>query len=156
MAFIIDDKEFINDEQLHSPIIGLYSAFKELKGLKYEKAFVLSCDMPLIKYEVIELLIKESEGYDCCIPEWENSFKEPLLSINTVEQAYKRAEDNLQNKLYKLKNILNIEWNINFLSIEEKIQNLDENYLSFLNINGPIDIEKLNGILQEKIKKKDN
>jgi len=143
MAFIIDDKEFLEDRELHSPMLGLYSAFKELNELNYEKAFILSCDMPLIKYEVIDLLIQESEGYDCCIPKWDNGFYEPLFAIYPVEEGYKMAEKRMKNKLYKLTKILNISWKIKFLSIEEKIQKLDENYLTFMNINGPIDIEKL-------------
>ena len=143
MAFIIDDVEFIDDKELYTPMLGLYSAFKELNKLHYEKAFVLSCDMPLIKYKVIDLLIKESEGYNCCIPEWDNGFKEPLFAIYPVEKGYKMAKDLLEKKLFKLTKLLNIGWNIKFLSIEEKIQELDDNHLTFININGPIDIEKL-------------
>ena len=143
MAFIIDDREILEDKEVHSPMLGLYSAFKELSELKYEKAFVLSCDMPLIKKEVIDVIIKESEGFDCCIPEWNSGFREPLFAIYPVEGGYKRAKDRLNNKLYKLTNLLNDEWKIKIISIEEKIENLDEKLLTFININGPIDIEKL-------------
>lgn len=143
MAFIIDDREILEDKEVHSPMLGLYSAFKELSELKYEKAFVLSCDMPLIKKEVIDVIIKESEGFDCCIPEWNSGFREPLFAIYPVEGGYKRAKDRLKNKLYKLTNLLNDEWKIKILLIEEKIKNLDEKLLTFININGPIDIEKL-------------
>jgi molybdopterin-guanine dinucleotide biosynthesis protein A len=53
MAFIIDDNKIVTDQTSRSPLLGLYSAFKELKKLGYKKAFILSCDNPLIKYEVI-------------------------------------------------------------------------------------------------------
>ena len=54
MAFILDDRDLVQDKDIRTPMIGMYSAFKELDKLGYEKAFVLSCDMPLIILEVVE------------------------------------------------------------------------------------------------------
>ena len=66
MGFIIDDDDFVPDRENRLPLIGLYSAFKELKNLEYDKALVLPCDTPLVKYEVIDFLITQCKKFDCC------------------------------------------------------------------------------------------
>ena len=143
MAFIIDDNNIISDLTIHTPLIGLYSAFKELNKLDYEKSFVLSCDLPLINLDVVEFLIKNSFGYDCCIPKWNNGFLEPLFTIYPVKKALIKAEENVKKSIYKLTNLLDKNWNINYISIENLIQPLDKNLHSFININEPSDLEKL-------------
>jgi len=143
MGFIIDNNSPLLDLNLHTPMKGLYSAYKELKDIGYEKAFTLSCDLPLINLEVIEFMINQSIGYDCCIPRWNNGFLEPLFAIYPIKEAYKKALENLKNHTYKLTNIISDKWKINFLSVEDSIKQFDENLLTFLNINTPEDIELL-------------
>ena len=143
MGFIIDNNSPLLDLNLHTPMKGLYSAYKELKDIGYEKAFTLSCDLPLINLEVFEFMINQSIGYDCCIPRWNNGFLEPLFAIYPIKEAYKKAQENLKNHTYKLTNIISDKWKINFLSVEDSIKQLDENLLTFLNINTPEDIELL-------------
>ena len=143
MGFIIDNNSPLVDSNLHTPMKGLYSAYKELKDIGYEKAFTLSCDLPLINLEVIEFMINQSIGYDCCIPRWNNGFLEPLFAIYPIKEAYKKALENLKNHTYKLTNIISDKWKINFLSVEDSIKQFDENLLTFLNINTPEDIELL-------------
>ena len=46
--FIVDDREIFEHPKIYKPILGIYSGFKELSKLGFEKAFLLSCDMPLI------------------------------------------------------------------------------------------------------------
>ena len=148
VSFIKDNMELIEDKDLHTPMIGFYSAFKELSKLDYEKVFIFSCDSPLIKSEVVELLLRQAEGYDCYIPRWENGFLEPLFAIYPVKEALKQAKESLLNKTYKLTTLVNENWMVNYVSIEYDIKPLDENLITFINVNGPIDIEKLMDIYQ--------
>ncbi|MFX1601100.1 MAG: NTP transferase domain-containing protein, partial [Promethearchaeota archaeon] len=60
VTFIIDDRDIFAYPKIYKPMLGIYSGFKELRELNFEKVFLLSCDIPLIKAEVIELMIKES------------------------------------------------------------------------------------------------
>ncbi len=149
-AFIIDEKDIIPDKTLQTPMIGLYSAFNELKGLCYRKVLILSCDSPLIKKEVLEYLIEKCENSDCCIPKWENGFLEPLIAIYPIKKALKTIKRNFKNKLYKLTNILSTHWKINFISIEKEIKQIDSELSTFININELKDIEEL----KKKYKKK--
>ena len=143
MAFILDDTEFLSDQTFYSPMIGLYSAFKELDELAYKKAFALSCDIPLVKHEVIRLLIKQSKGSDCCIPRWNNGFVEPLCAIFPIKEGLTKARENLKKSAFKLVNLLDDGWNINYISVEQSIQPLDQELNTFININEPKDLEKL-------------
>ncbi len=146
--FIVDDTEIIGDSDVRTPMLGIYSGFKELNNLGFEKGFLLSGDMPLIKPEVIELLIKEVEGYDCCIPRWNNGFLEPLFAIYPVEKTYELTKKTIQEKNYALNSIIDKTWNINYISVEESIKPLDQNLVSLINVNGPIDLEKVNKLYQ--------
>ena len=149
MAFILDDRDLIQDKKIRTPMIGMYSAFKELDKLGYEKAFVLSCDMPLINSEVVELLLQYSKGYDCCIPKWKNNYQEPLFAIYPVKKALKSSETNLKNEIYKILKIIEENWNTNYISVDDDIQPLDNNLLTFINVNSPIDLEKLLEVYQK-------
>ncbi len=143
VAFIIDEKDLSSDDNLRTPIIGLFSAFKELNKLGYKKVLALSCDVPLVKKEVIEYLIRSSRNVDCCIPQWENGFLEPLCAIYPTQKALITAEENIKARNYKLTNLLNKNWKITYISIENSLQPIDEKLLSFFNINEIVDIEKL-------------
>ena len=142
MGFVIDD-DFALDRETRLPLIGLYSAFKELTNLKYDKALILPCDTPFVKYEVLDFLIKQCKNFDCCIPKWKNDLLEPLLAIYPTKNAYETTLRNIKQELYKLTKIIDKEWKINFISIEEEIQKIDPYLLSFKNINKLEDIESL-------------
>ena len=145
-AFIIDDNSIISDSTLHTPIIGLYSAFNELNNLGYKKAYVLSCDIPLIKKEVINYLITCSMNFECCIPQWDNGFLEPLCAIYPIKKALILTEENIKSKNYRLINILNKTWKIKYISIENTFKRIDEKLVSFININEPLDLKKLENL----------
>ncbi len=143
MAFVIDDYSLIDDKNIKSPMIGLYSAFKELNKLGYEKTLVLPCDIPLIQKSVLELLIEESKDYDCCISQWNNGLFEPLLAVYPISKGFKRSIDILKIKNLKLTNILSRDWRIKIISIENSIRPLDPQMLSFFNINEQSELEMI-------------
>ncbi|MFX0021460.1 MAG: molybdenum cofactor guanylyltransferase [Candidatus Hermodarchaeota archaeon] len=143
MAFILDDNSILDKIEKRGPMIGFYSAFKELSKLNYEKTLIIPCDTPLIQKSVIELLIRSSKGYDCSIPQWNNGLVEPLCTVYPVQKAFNNAKKNLNNSYFKLSKLLNNDWNINYISIEKSIQALDKNLLSFININEKSDLKKI-------------
>lgn len=149
-GFIVDDYDFNLNPSVRSPMIGLYSAFKDLRKFNYEKLFALSCDNPLIKKEVVEFLIKESELYDCVIPYWKNQFIEPLISIYPIEKAFQTSAECIKKRKFKLSNIINDEWKTNFISIEDAIKKLDPHLLSFKNVNTNGDMAEIQGLFYNK------
>ncbi len=143
IKFVVDDTEILEDAELRTPMLGIYSGFKELDRLGFEKGFLLSGDMPLIKPKVIELMINTVKGYDCSIPRWNNGYLEPLFAIYPVSSTFKLAKKSIQERNYALNKIIDESLNINYISVEESIKPLDQNLVSLININGPVDLEKV-------------
>ncbi|MBN1802656.1 MAG: molybdenum cofactor guanylyltransferase [Candidatus Lokiarchaeota archaeon] len=146
--FVIDDREIFAFQNLYKPMLGIYSGLKELDSLGFKHAFILSCDMPLIKPEVVELMIEKLGKYDCVIPRWDTGFLEYFFAIYPVQQGFKKAELILKTKNYGLVNFVDKSWNINYVSVEKFIKPLDPNLVSLININGPIDIYKVIKLFQ--------
>ncbi len=149
MGFIVDEVNVDLVQESRLPLIGLFSAFKELKNLEYEKVLVLPCDIPLVKFEVVDYLVKRCKKFDCCIPKWKNNLLEPLLAIYPIENAYETSRRNLKENQYKLTKIISKDWKVNYISIEEDITKIDPNLLSFKNINKFEDIKMLESILNK-------
>jgi len=149
LAFIIDDDKILHDENCSTPMLGLYSTFKELKKFHYEKVCILSCDNPLIQPQVIKLLLQDCDKFDCCIPRWDNGFLEPLIAVYPINKALKTTKKNLLLKDFKLTNIIDHYWNINYISIEQSIKRIDPNLLSFKNLNENKNIKELEDILNK-------
>ena len=143
ITFIVDDTEILEDKELRTPMLGIYSGFKELDRLGFEKGFLLSGDMPLIKPKVIELMINKVKGYDCSIPRWNNGYLEPLFAIYPVNSTFKLVKKTIQEHNYALNKIIDESLHINYISVEESIKPLDQNLVSLINVNEPIDLEKV-------------
>jgi len=111
--------------------------------------FVLPCDAPLIKRELINFLINQCKTFDCCIPEWRESYLEPLFAIYSVKKAYETSLRNLRQKDYKLTKIIDHNWKTNYISIDQDVKKIDPNLLSFKNINTLEDINILESILDK-------
>ena len=146
-GIIIDDYAIIENKKLRSPLIGLYSALKELNTLNFEYAFILSCDNPFIQESFIKYMIDNHLEFDGLVPIWKNQFVEPLLSLYKVHSFLDKCMVNLQQKDYKLSHLFDPNFNINFISIEEIIKKFDADLLTFININ---DIKDLQNIKRKK------
>ena len=157
-AFFIDDHDIIESKNIRSPLIGLYTALKELQHLNYQNAFILSCDNPFFNIEVIKFMMKQFASNDACMPIWDKNYVEPLFAIYKIAPFLKKTKENLINKCFKLSKLLDpTEMRIKYISIENEIKLLDDKLESFININEPADISNLNhfeDIMFKRIKKK--
>ena len=142
VSFIIDDRKLFPDPHVFKPMLGIYSGFKELNRLGFKNGFLISCDMPLIMPEVLEFMIKESKGYDCCIPKWENGYLEPFFAIYSVDKTVIKSKEILEKNLGLL-DLIDENWNINYISIENSIKKIDSKLWSLFNITSPVDLQKL-------------
>lgn len=149
-GFILDEKKDLLIKDIRAPMIGLYSAFKELINLSYQKIFAISCDMPLIKSQIIDFIIEESYNYDCCMPIWKNSYIEPLFAIYSVKKGLKSSRENIINKKFKLTNLIKKNWTVNYLSVEKKLKKFDDKLLTFVNVNRPEDLKNIGNKLMKK------
>jgi molybdopterin-guanine dinucleotide biosynthesis protein A len=144
-AFFTDDHDILETKNIRSPLIGLYTAFKELHHLNYRNAFILSCDNPFFNIEVIEFMMKQFASNDACMPIWDNSYVEPLFAIYKIAPFLKKSKENLSNNCFKLSKLLDpTKMRIKYVSIENEIKFFDGRLGSFININDPTDLSYLN------------
>jgi molybdopterin-guanine dinucleotide biosynthesis protein A len=150
--FIIDERRQPYFKEIYTPMIGIYSAFKQLRNQGFEKAFTLSGDAPLIKSSMIRYMIDQLNGYDCVVPRWDNGFLETLFAIYPVDSTFYQAKKIIEKKEhYALDDLIDESWNINYISVKKELKPLDPNLLSLININGPIDIEKVKSELKKAL-----
>jgi len=116
------------------PIAGIYSC---LKSIKYQKAIVVSCDIPFINIDFINYLIENSQYFDVTISE-NNCFLEPLIGIYS-KSIISVFEKEIINGNYSIQKIIR-KLNINVLKINSDLNFYNENL--FLNLNNLEDFEK--------------
>lgn len=120
------------------PIAGILSG---LQACSDEFCFIAACDMPYINGKVVEMLFRESEGYDAAIPRHEDGFLEPLHAvykcspmIRETRKAIERGENIILAPVFKL--------NVNYIDMD-KIRKIDPELRTFMNINTPEDIREV-------------
>ena len=105
--------------------------------------FFTACDTPFIKKELIEAIIARIEpGYDAIIPET-SAGMEPLCAVY-AKQCLQRIEQNLEREKLKIQLVFK---NNRIKKIPEKIlREKDPELISFININSPEDLDKVEGL----------
>lgn len=83
------------------PIGGLHAALTETN---FDHNIVVSCDVPFVVPELIELLLAEKEGYDVVVPVHKGGV-EPLIGVYRKEMA-SFFETKLIERDYKLQKII--------------------------------------------------
>ena len=63
--------------------------------------------------------------------------------LNSKEKTFYRAQNVLNTQNYGIFNVIDKKWNTNYVSVEDKIRPLDDNLVSLMNVNAPLDIMKL-------------
>ena len=121
------------------PLAGILEGFKISKS---EYIFVTACDMPFINRKVVKFLFECAKGHDIALPRWNNKKIEPLHAVYKrksmileIENAIKIKETKIFAPISKLNSIFFVDM--------KKIQKIDENLLTFTNINTLKDLKKL-------------
>jgi molybdopterin-guanine dinucleotide biosynthesis protein A len=117
------------------PLAGVFS------GLCYSRSkhnFVVACDMPFIKPDLIRLLLDERKTYDVVIPEIAGEV-EPLFALYSKDCIGVMFE-HLQKRNLRMRGVLS-ELSVKRIQ-EEDIDRLDPERLSFFNINTGEDLKK--------------
>lgn len=116
------------------PLGGIYSS---LVNAKYEKLFVIACDLPFVDSRVLKELKKYKE-YDIVVPQWSRGYYEPLCALYSralIPLIKTQLDKNIlkTTKFYEHANIKAI--NIDRLIEEGKLKKD-----CFKNINFPEDL----------------
>jgi molybdopterin-guanine dinucleotide biosynthesis protein A len=134
----INDYPFYLDEfNKKAAISGIYTA---LKKANTDFCFITAVDLPLLKPELIELLIRNTNPeYDIIVP-FVREYFEPLVAVyskNLLCVIEKNIEqNNLKiNSLFKNSKVLKLD--------ENRVKKIDPSFDSFININREEDLERL-------------
>jgi len=136
----------VTDSYLNrGPLAGIYSA---LQFSNTHNNFITTCDLPLIKSEMIEYLLKIDSKKDIIVPTIHSKperlfgvYKKSVLKIIDEIFAASEKDKNVKGSVYDLHQIAEVE------SVE--ISNLGfYNESLFLNMNTPEDYEKVKSISQ--------
>jgi molybdopterin-guanine dinucleotide biosynthesis protein A len=128
------------------PLGGLYTAFHETKN---PAVAVVACDMPFVSENLLiyEKVILFQEEMDVVVPSSNNGL-EPLHAIYRRSKCKKFAQEALRNNQLQL-----ISWfpqvRVRVLSLDE-VEPFDPDGLTFLNINTPEELERIDKIAEER------
>lgn len=115
------------DKNIYSPLISLYSIFKNIK----EDTFILSVDTPFINSYIIEKLYNNNESkFDAIVAETVSGI-EPLCGIYKYSILKEVKKSILENR-HSLKYLLS-KLNVKYIKFDEKY---------FINLNYPEDYKK--------------
>ncbi len=125
-------------DQLHirSPLTGIHAA---LKAMSSDFAFVTGCDAPLLKPEVVKVLIDTIvPDVDIVVPA-SGSYYQPLCALYS-----KRCADTIAKHL--MKGDVKIDHIFNEVRLKTvpyaRLKAADPQLISFFNINTPEDLQK--------------
>ncbi len=135
IRIVIDIVDFL------SPLSGIYTG---LRSAKYEKTFVIACDMPFLNRKLIEYQIGFSEQFDVVVPQHDGDFEalHAVYSKNCIpfiEEMFKQKNFRIYDfyKLVKLK----------IITLKE-IEQFDPQMQSFVNINTVNDLQRIGKLMQ--------
>ena len=127
-----------------SPLTGLHVG---LINMKADHAFCTSCDTPLLKSKVVQVLIDEIEpGYDVIVPA-SGTYYQPMCAVYSrrcipfIEKQL-NVGDLKTDHLYEQIRIKKIPY--------ERFEAIDPDLTSFFNINTPEDIRSANRLLDKR------
>lgn len=116
-------------------LIGIYSGLYHASS---QYAFVAACDMPFLKKDFIEYLIKQKDGYDIIIP-FSPDGQQPLHAIYS-KSCLKPMEDQIKKGVLKIVDILP-RLSVRYVK-EDEIIPFDPEFKAFFNVNTPSEFQK--------------
>ncbi len=127
---------------IRAPILGAAAGLRYFTQ-KVDATFILSCDIPFIKAEMLQYLIDHYAGEDALVPQWDaTKYLEPLHGLYAVGVTRMRAESAIAQKNWKLLQLIQGSSDWKSVSIEKELKLIDPSLESFANFNYIEDLEK--------------
>ena len=121
------------------PLVGIYSG---LCAAKTDLAFVLACDLPFVKPELVQYLLSRSHEADIVVPV-AKGYYEPLCAVyrRTAIPVIQEALDRGALKITEIYDRLQL-----CKVTEQEIKRFDPELSSFLNLNTPKQLKLLSSL----------
>jgi molybdopterin-guanine dinucleotide biosynthesis protein A len=123
-----------DDDYRGNPLGGIWSAFAHAK---HSTAAVVSCDMPLLKADVISYLFSILGNHSAVVPIHKKEDRlstEPLCAVYTIAEGKKAIEQTMGEGLATPKSMVLRMKDVLFVDVS-KLASVDPSLESFVNIN---------------------
>jgi len=121
------------------PIGGIYTA---LKIIQKDAGFFVACDMPFLNRALISHMVSIMEDFDVIVPRmgWKIEALHALYRKRCVAQIEKNINDGIYQVIRVFEHVT-----VRYVE-EEEIRQFDPQFQSFLNINRPQDLRRLENL----------
>jgi molybdopterin-guanine dinucleotide biosynthesis protein A len=136
VRLVIDEQR----DQFGGPIVGILTG---LIAAKADYCFILPSDMPLMQPKVISYLFDSIKDARVVVPMWSNGRLETLTMVLKRADVLEIAKTLCQLKRPRSDDIIRGALNVLLVSIVEELTPLDPALKSFININSPTDLARL-------------
>jgi molybdopterin-guanine dinucleotide biosynthesis protein A len=130
--------------ETQSPLVGALTGFEAVHN---EHALLLPCDTPFVSTDVMQLILELCASKDAVIPRWPNGYVEPLQAAYNALTARVAATKALEAGKLDMRSMIANMRQIRYLSTLV-VEQLDPEYLTFFNINTPVDLKRAEHLLQ--------
>lgn len=131
------------------PLIGLYSGLEKVNS---EYAAVMPSDCPFEKKEVVLYLHSMAKGIDAAVPVWPDGKIEPLHSVFRVVPARAAAVEAMKAEMDTIREMIQHLERVRFVPVEN-LKQVDQELLTFLNINTQEDLKRARRIWSELMRR---
>lgn len=145
--YLGDRKVAIDKIRNAGPLAGMIAGFEEACG---DYVFTVACDMPFLNGQLIDMMFDMVEEHDALIPISEYGTKEPLHSVYhkdkmliAIENAMHEGYRNILAPVSSLDDVLYLDADV--------MKKIDKGLKSFVNINIPSDMAKLDNVNHENL-----
>ena len=127
-------------DHLGGPIVAIFSG---LRSVEADYCLTLPCDMPFLQPKVIEYMFSKATDSRVVVPMWPNGRLETLLMVLERKSVLEIVNTLCSLMRPRSDDIMRGALDVLFVSIMGQINVLDPELKSFVNINAPEDISKL-------------
>ena len=125
---------------LSGPIVGILTG---LKATNADNCFTLPSDMPLMQPKVIDHMFDSAKDARAVVPMWPNGRLETLTMVLKTPDALEIAKTLCQLRRPRSDDIIRGALKVLLISILSEIRAFDAELKSFININSPADLARL-------------
>ncbi|MCA9473809.1 MAG: molybdenum cofactor guanylyltransferase [Nitrospirales bacterium] len=125
------------------PVGGLFTALSRSASLS---VFLAACDMPFLSASLIRRICELSHGFDVTMVQLSTGMQ-PMQGVYS-RRCTPILKEMIEDDQLEMRQILSHPDLKTHVVEECQIQDLDQNFLSFMNVNTPSDLEMANKLLR--------
>lgn len=150
LEILPDFVRVMNDEREEkSPLVGMVTA---LRATESHYVVVLTCDVPFVNRQVVQLLMLRAPEADAVIPKWNSGQLEPLHAAYRTEPTLRESEKALTAGNLSPIEVISSLPKVAYISIEDEIRVLDPELRTFFNVNTRPDLTEAEMILKQGVR----